>query len=96
MKHRFWYSAKQAGIEPDHYCHVWNGTDWVEYSEWCRLPGSVCNWDDAVLVYETDEDNPQIKVEGHIDWMEDYMDDPYVNPSDSYWDDCDDEKAGKY
>lgn len=63
MKNRFYYSEKQASLDPGHYCYVFNGTEYVEYSEWCSHSGYTSNWDDAKLVYATD-DEPVIKVEG--------------------------------
>lgn len=63
MKNRFYYSEKQVSLDPDHHCYVFNGTEYVEYSEWCSHLGYTSNWDDAKLVYATDEE-PVIKVEG--------------------------------
>jgi hypothetical protein len=61
-KNRFYYSRKQAYLfgEPDYNFVKVNGV-WEKYSEWCSLPDSKSNWDDAILVYESD-DNPEIKI----------------------------------
>ena len=34
---------------------------WKKYSEWCSNEDYKCNWEDAELVYETN-DNPEIKI----------------------------------
>ena len=70
-KNRFYYSeaqkaAHRGSIYVEHVTYVWNGTEWVEYTEWCSgCDECKCNWDDAVLVFETD-DFPQIKSNDEI------------------------------
>lgn len=71
MQHKFYYSACQAAMRPAHFTWVWNGKQWVAYSEWCSS-GQDSNWEDAKLVFETNE-QPQIKVESYEDPDEDYL-----------------------
>lgn len=57
---RFWYSAKQDSmarcIWDDHKpSYVQTPDGWKLYSQWSS-DGGNSNWDDAVLVYETDGD----------------------------------------
>lgn len=73
MKHRFYYSEQQAEIERscDHffaYVTLPSGEQ-VRYTEWCSSPESVCGWDDAVLVYESDE-MPRVVTEPNADYCE--------------------------
>jgi uncharacterized protein YpiB (UPF0302 family) len=58
---RLYYSKKQECIAGANLVNV-NGT-WVKYTQWNshRFSDAGCNWDDAVLVLET-EDEPQIKT----------------------------------
>ena len=69
MKNRFYYSFSQActmhrltkdmeGIQ-ENYVFTPNG--WKQYTEWCTMCGSKCNWDDARLVFETNK-TPKIKI----------------------------------
>lgn len=82
--YRFYYSSKQQEIaqdlNPGHHCFVFNGKEWVEYTELCSLPDSKCNWEDAILIYECDE-FPEIHVEGSTTA---FWDDPM---NDSPWPD---------
>lgn len=63
-KNRFYYSEKQdgaskriSGLFPYSKTYVKNDNgEYVQYSEWCSLDYSTCNWEDAVLVYETDDE----------------------------------------
>lgn len=64
MKNRFYYSPSQAAMRPDHFTYVWNGQEWVCYSEWISTSDRKSNWDDAKLVFETDE-RPEIRVESY-------------------------------
>ena len=66
---RLYYSPKQqskqgglfkVGKIKINYVKTING--WEKYTEWCTLPDSRCNYDDAILVYADDE-NPEIKIE---------------------------------
>lgn len=70
-QNRFYYSAKQHAIQSaylnvDPYENpantVWTGKEWVKYTEWCSNPEAHCNWEDAVLVYETDDTYPQFRA----------------------------------
>ena len=64
-KYRFYYSRKQDAIDEDmwgfapRYTFVKTPDGYKQYSELCSIKGSKCNWSDAELVYETD-DNPEI------------------------------------
>lgn len=60
-QHRFYYSAKQAALRPKHSTAVVVDGQKILYTEWCSAPGSTCNWEDAVLVYESD-DVPNIRI----------------------------------
>lgn len=64
MKHKFWFSSMQW--HGYHRCFVMTPEGEVEYTEWCS-DGQNSNFEDAKLVYETDEQSPQIRVEGDID-----------------------------
>lgn len=69
-KHRFYFSKKQQKVHDDfegsqHRTYVRKGGKWVEYTEWCSSPEYDSNWDDAKLVFETDE-KPEIKVKGEL------------------------------
>lgn len=81
MKNRFYFSEKQklAAGGSGRSCYVWvgkGGVGWVEYTEWCSLPDTTCNWDDAILVHETDEYPEKIKSGGTVwDVQEDDFDD---------------------
>ena len=62
---RFYYSAKQANIWGYNNANkVYNGKEWLDYSEWIskKFMDKTSNWDDAVLVLETDEDFPPIEI----------------------------------
>jgi len=62
-KNRFFYSTTQA--RRGNSCSVYNKNtkQWVRYSEWISesFEEATCNWEDAILVYETDDDKVQIK-----------------------------------
>ena len=64
-KYRFYYSKKQDSVDEDmwgftpRYTFVKTPNGYKQYSELCSIKGSKCNWSDAELVYETD-DNPEI------------------------------------
>lgn len=66
-KNRFYYSKKQNEIEeemwdrPIRFRFVETPDGWKQYSEWCSVKGTKCNWEDAELVYETD-DMPEIVI----------------------------------
>ena len=66
-KYRFYFSQKQSDIDeemwnmPTRFVFVKTPNGYKQYSECCSLKGSKCNWSDAELVYETD-DNPEIIV----------------------------------
>lgn len=59
-KHKFYYSAKQDKVQNalcDGQNAVWNGKEWVRYTEWCSNYGSsTSGWEDKQLVFETDEE----------------------------------------
>jgi hypothetical protein len=62
---RFYYSEKQAncmGVDLANEVLV-NGK-WLRYSEWIskRFPDKKSNWDDAVLVHETEKDGFKINI----------------------------------
>lgn len=56
-KYRFFYSATQTMDDCNPVVQTPNG--WMEYSE-MRSDGGGSNWEDAILVYESDE-MPEIK-----------------------------------
>ena len=65
MKYRFYYSAVQDALN-EAECrtsYVWDGKNWVRYTEMTSEEGYVPNWDDAKLVYESEE-YPQTKTIG--------------------------------
>ena len=65
LTNRFYYSEKQATLWGENDANkVFNGKEWVAYSEWVskNFPDNVCNWDDAILVFETEKDNPPVEV----------------------------------
>ena len=76
MKNRFYYSFSQDcvcrslgefddkfnRIEGIRENYVLTPNGWERYSEWCSQENSKCNWEDAKLVFETDEE-PKIKIE---------------------------------
>lgn len=70
-KNRFYYSEKQNNIDeevwdmPTRFTFVKTPDGWKQYSEWCSVKGVKCNWEDAELVYETDEE-PEIIVHSEI------------------------------
>ena len=70
-KNRFYYSKKQNDIDeemwniPTRFTFVKTPDGWKQYSEWCSVKGVKCNWEDAELVYETDEE-PEIIVHSEI------------------------------
>lgn len=64
MKNRFYFSLTQQ--TPWHRCWVFNGKEYLEYTEWVSV-GEKPVEKNAKLVYETDEDNPDIKVLGEIE-----------------------------
>lgn len=57
--HRFYYSAKQDNLKKvfdyngnkKNFIKLYDGS-LARYSQWCRIPGLKCLWDDAVLVAE--------------------------------------------
>ncbi len=62
---RFFYSKKQANcMGEDDSNKVFNGKEWIAYSEWISkdFMDCTCNWDDAKLVFETEDDNPPIEI----------------------------------
>lgn len=75
---RWWYSVKQeSALRRSHKTHIWhvlvNG-DWKEYTECTSSMDSKCNWDDAILVAESDKYLP-IMIDGVIVFVEHvYMD----------------------
>jgi hypothetical protein len=66
-KNRFYYSHAQEQLIEDMrifeedddgkstYIKLDSG-ELVKYTEWCSSKDSISNWDDAVIVYETDDD----------------------------------------
>ena len=66
-KNRFYYSKKQNEIDeemwniPTRFTFVKTPNGWQQYSEWCSVKGAKCNWEDAKLVYETN-DEPEIII----------------------------------
>lgn len=75
MKNRFYYSFSQdcisqkfGELDDNFNCihgirenFVLTPNGWERYSEWCSTENSKCNWEDARLVFETDDD-PEIKI----------------------------------
>ena len=62
---RFFYSETQATLfGEDDSNKVFNGKEWVAYSEWISkgFMDCTCNWEDAVLVFETEDDWPPIEI----------------------------------
>lgn len=73
---RFFYSKQQANLFGyDDANKVFNGKEWLEYSEWISkdFMDETCNWEDAVLVFETEEDWPPIEVNPNKHLHDDYM-----------------------
>lgn len=68
---RWWYSERQKEIGkvllfgPDHICHVFVNGEWREYTEWTTSLNGKCNWEDVVLIAESEKDLP-IKVNGVV------------------------------
>jgi hypothetical protein len=66
-KNRFYYSKKQSEIYeemwnmPTRFTFVKTPDGWKQYSEWCSVKSAKCNWEDAKLVYETD-DEPEVII----------------------------------
>lgn len=66
-KNRFYYSKKQSEIDeemwnmPTRFTFVKTPDGWKQYSEWCSVKSAKCNWEDAKLVYETD-DEPEVII----------------------------------
>ena len=70
-KNRFYYSKKQNSIDVEmwsfvveRYAFVKTPNGYKQYSEWCSIRGSRCNWSDAKLVYATDDEPEVIVHEG--------------------------------
>lgn len=62
---RFFYSEEQATLFGENNANeVFDGKEWIKYSEWISKEyiNKTSNWDDAKLVYETEDDMPRIKV----------------------------------
>ncbi len=84
---RFFYSEKQATINGVNDANeVFNGTEWVKYSELISkgFEHLTSNWDDAILVFETEEDYSPIKINP-------LMDDLFGNNEEEYLDELEDE-----
>ena len=70
-KNRFWYSERQASLDDDvwdknrQFTFVKTPEGYKLYSEWCSIKGTRCNWEDAELVYETDDD-PEVIVHNGV------------------------------
>lgn len=70
-KNRFWYSERQASLDDDvwdknrQFTFVKTPEGYKLYSEWCSIKGTRCNWEDAELVYETD-DEPEVIVHNGV------------------------------
>lgn len=64
---RWWYSNKQREIEkrfdPFHSYHVFVDGRWLEYTEWTTSVNAKCNWEDAVLIAESEVELP-IMIDG--------------------------------
>lgn len=64
---RWWYSKRQKRVintfYPFHTCHVFVNGRWCEYTEWTSSPDGKCNWDDAVLIAESEVELP-IMIDG--------------------------------
>lgn len=64
---RWWYSEGQKDIErifwPFHSCHVFVDDKWQEFTEWTTSVDGKCNWDDAILIAESESELP-IMVDG--------------------------------
>ena len=69
---RWWYSKKQKEVidfsntlnrNYNHTCHVFVDGKWCEYTEWTTSPNGKCNWDDAILIAESEEELP-LKIDG--------------------------------
>jgi uncharacterized protein YpiB (UPF0302 family) len=59
VKYRFYYSEKQSKYG---YNFVKNRVGhWIRYTEICSSEKANCNWDDARLVYTTNEEHAEIK-----------------------------------
>lgn len=69
---RWWYSKKQKEIvdffnilDRNHTCNVLVDGEWREYTEWTTSENGKCNWDDAVLIAESEKELP-IMVNGVV------------------------------
>lgn len=55
---RWWYSKEQKNISTmlrgSHTCHVFVNDKWYEYTEWTTSVNGKCNWEDAVLIAESE------------------------------------------
>ena len=64
---RWWYSKKQEEIlnffNPHHTCKVFVDGKWREYTEWTTSADGKCNWNDAILIAESEEELP-LKIDG--------------------------------
>lgn len=64
---RWWYSKKQEEIlnffNTHHTCKVFVDGKWREYTEWTTSTDGKCNWDDAILIAESEEELP-LKIDG--------------------------------
>lgn len=75
---RWWYSEKQRSVlrrsSGAHIWHVLVNGDWQEYTECTSSVDSKCNWDDAILIAESDKYLP-VMIDGVIACVEHvYMD----------------------
>lgn len=59
MKNRFYYSKKQESLAGYNYVITPDGVK-MQYTQWCDEPEYFCNWEDAELVFECDEE-PKIE-----------------------------------
>ena len=75
-KNRFYYSKKQNSIDVEmwdsieRYTFVKTPDGWKLYSQWCSTKGDKCNWEDAELVFETDEIPDVVVHEGIPEFIE--------------------------
>ena len=60
---RYWYSEGQKRVGDFVWPHIHERKvlvdgKWYEYTEWTTSPNGKCNWDDAVLLAESETELP--------------------------------------
>ena len=103
-KYRFYYSAQQeatmSGLGVGRTWIVLSNTqnrcDEIAYTQLCSLPDDFPNWEDAILVYESEE-LPQVRHEWTEEEKEDWdrliqeVEDAYTKESESLFEEFEEE-----